>query len=355
MTEPGPARVEATGRWTYPRRVALATAVVLLVVLLVLLVDVLLLLFGSVVLAAALRSLAHLLERRARVPERWSVPAAVLLVLVVAALIGWAVGETLAGQLSRLGEQLPKAWAATTAWLERFEFGRTLLALAREALANGELPTPRLTSVAGTALGALGSLVLMLIVAIYLAADPQSYRRGLVRLLPWSWHARAETALQASRDGLRRWLLGQGLAMLFIGTSTGLALWLLGVPLAPILGLITGLLAFVPFYGSIAGAVLPILIAFDVSPQTALWVALLYLAIQQVEEFALVPLIQRRAVALPPVLSLVAALIFGVLLGPFGVVLATPLMVVVMILARTLYIDGVLDARDGVRASSPSA
>lgn len=355
MSDRGTTKTDLGDRWTYPRRVALATSVVLLVLLLWLLIDVLLLLFGSVVLASALRGLGHLLHRRAYMPERWSVPAAVLLVLALAIGIGWMVGESLAGQVSRLAEQLPKAWAATAAWLESFRLGRQVLAIVREALSNGGLPTPRLSTVASTAIGAIGGMVLMLIVAVYLALDPRPYRQGLVRLLPWSWHERAEVALQASREGLRRWLLGQSVSMLFIGITTGVGLWLLDVPLAPILGLISGLLAFVPFYGSIGGGALAVLIAFSAGPQTAFSVLLLVLAIQQTEELAVVPLVQQRAVSLPPVLSLVAALIFGILLGPLGVVLATPLMVVAMILARKLYIEGLLDARGGVRASSPSA
>ena len=354
MSDPGPKQSDLGGVWTYPRRVALAVAVVLILLLLWLLLDVMLLLFGSVVLASALRSLGHLLQRRAHLPQRWSVPGAVLLVAVTAVVIGWLVGASLAGQVAGLTEQLPRAWSAVTVWLERHELGRSLLSILRQAFADGSMPTPRLGSIAGTALGAIGSLLLMVIVAAYLALDPWPYRSGLVRLLPRSWHDRVEAALQASRDGLRRWLLGQGVSMLFIGVATGLGLWLIGVPLAPILGLITGLLAFVPFYGSIGGGVLSVLIAFSGGPQTALWTALLVLAVQQIEELVLVPLVQNRAVSLPPVLSLVAALIFGVLLGPLGVVLATPLMVVSMILARKLYVEGLLDARGGVRASSPS-
>lgn len=333
--------------WSFPRRVALVAVTAVLLALGWVLADVVVLVFGSIVFAVVLRAMAAALERGARVPPRWSVVVTVLVLLAGLAATGWLVGDALGGQLADLRAQLPRAWAATTRWLETVPAGRQALEALREAWRDGAIPAPRLAGLAGTMLGAIGSTVLMLIVAIYLAASPHTYRDGLLALVPPAHRPRAARAVDAAGEGLLRWLKGQALSMLFIGVTTAVGLWLLDVPLALTLGLISGLLAFVPFYGAIAGGVLSVLMGFVAGPQTALWVALLYLAVQQVEELLLLPLVQRWAVALPPVLGLVAALVFGVLFGPVGVVFATPLMVVAMIAVRVIYLEGVLHRHAG--------
>lgn len=132
--------------------------------------------------------------------------------------------------------------------------------------------------------------------------------------------------------------------MLFVGTSTAIGLALLGIPLALTLGLLAGALAFIPFFGPIASGVLAVLLAFMQGPDQALYVAVLCVLIQQVEGNVLMPLVQRWAVELPPVLGITAAVIFGLLFGLPGVVLASPLMVVAMVLVRKLYVEGVLEA-----------
>ena len=131
------------------------------------------------------------------------------------------------------------------------------------------VPWARLVSVAGLTLNALGSLLLMVLVAIFLAASPEPYQNGMVRLVPVAHRARVRAALQACGDALRRWLLGQALSMLFVGVSTALTLAVLGVPLAAAVGLLAGLMAFVPFFGAIAAGVLSVLLAFAEGPRTA--------------------------------------------------------------------------------------
>jgi predicted PurR-regulated permease PerM len=150
--------------------------------------------------------------------------------------------------------------------------------------------------------------------------------------------------LQAAGHGLSRWLLGQGLSMLAIGTLTAVGLGLMGMPMALGLGVIAGLFAFVPFFGAVTSGALVVLLAFAEGPDKALQAALLMLAVQQIEEFVLLPFIQRWAVRLPPVLGLIAAVIFALLFGPAGVLVATPLMVMVMILVQRLYVHRVVES-----------
>jgi predicted PurR-regulated permease PerM len=138
-------------------------------------------------------------------------------------------------------------------------------------------------------------------------------------------------------------MLGQVVLMVVVGTITAIGLALLGMPMALVLGLLAGLLEFVPFFGPVVAGVLAVLVAFPQGPQMALYVALLVASIQQIENHLLVPLVQRWAVELPPVLSLGAVLVFGTLFGMAGVVFGTPLMVLAMVLVQKLYVEQTLE------------
>jgi predicted PurR-regulated permease PerM len=194
----------------------------------------------------------------------------------------------------------------------------------------------KLLGAAMSTLGAAANMLLVLVLGIYLAADPGLYRRGVLRLVPSRHRTLASNVLNAAAVALRKWLGGQLVAMLLVGVLTGLGLALLGVPLAFSLAVIAALLEFVPFIGPIVAAIPAVLIAFAHDPSTALYVAVLYLAVQQVEGYVLMPLVQRWAVALPPALSALTVVAFGVLFGLPGVLFAVPLTVVVMALAGEL-------------------
>lgn len=328
-----------TGSFT--RRVLFVLGALLLVALLWHLADVLVLVFGAVVVAVALRALAGRLELW-RVPPRWSLAVALLLIVASGALVVAWIGEPLAEQLSRLREGLPAAFERVTAWLREHRIGVTVLEY-WASLRQDSVPWSRLLGVAGTAIGALGTLTLIVITGVYLAADPGLYRRGVLSLLPPARRADFAEALDRSAAGLRKWLLGQSLSMLFVGGATALGLLALSVPLALAIGLISGLLAFIPFFGALVGGGLAVLVAFMEGPQTALHVLILCIAIQQVEGHVLMPLVQRWAVALPPVLGLMSTLVFGVLFGVIGVLFATPMMVVVMTWVQCLYVERLTD------------
>ena len=153
-----------------------------------------------------------------------------------------------------------------------------------------------------------------------------------------------------SERALRLWLKGQAIAMVVVGLLTGIGLWALGMPSAFALGLLAGVLEFIPFAGPIIAAVPAILLALAVSPELALWVMLLYFAVQQFEGNLLTPLVQQYAVDLPGVVLLFSLIGFGTLFGTLGVILAAPLAVVTMVLVKRLYVIETLrhaDAHSG--------
>ena len=334
------------GPWTFPRKVLLVAFVVLLAAMAWQLMDLLMLAFGAVILATALRVLATALEQYARVPARVSVITGLLLVVILITTGLWLVGDPLAEQFERLREGLPAARDAVMQWLNSRRVGVIALEYLRDSDLQAQAGpwASRIAGFAGLTFGALGSAALMLVMGICLAVAPQTYKNGLIRLMPPSARRRTADALDASGQALSRWLLGQSISMLFVGATTAIGLWLLDVPLALSVGVLSGLLAFIPFFGAIAGGLIAVLLGFMQGPETALYVVILAVVIQQVEGNVLMPFVQRWAVDLPPVLGIAAAVMFGVLFGLTGVLLATPAMVVLIVLVERLYIDGVLEA-----------
>jgi predicted PurR-regulated permease PerM len=296
-----------------------------------------LVLFGAVLVAATLRALADPIVRRRWMPARAAVLLVVLLLLALGAVCVLLIGAPLAEQIQALRSALPEAWQSVKAWLQRSSIGSRVLEGVL-ALQQRELPLQGLAGFAAGAVAALSSLLLILLIGVYLAMDVRQYRDGLVRLMPAGQRARIGDALDATGKALTRWVLGQGVMMLAIGVAVAIGLSLLGVPMALALGLIAGLLEFVPFFGPIASGALAVLVAFAQGPVQALYVTLLFIVVQQIEGNLLVPLVQRWAVDLPPVISLASVLVFGTLFGALGVILGTPLAVVMMVMVQRLYV-----------------
>lgn len=144
---------------------------------------------------------------------------------------------------------------------------------------------------------------------------------------------------------LGQWLMGKLLSMLIVGVLTATGLALLQVPLALLLGIVAGLLDFIPYVGPIMAGVPAVLIAFSEGPQLALYVLLLFAALQLAEGYLLLPLIERRTVALPPALTIGAQVLLGALFGFAGVALATPITAVLTVAIAMLYVEDVLGDR----------
>lgn len=300
--------------------------------------------FGGVLVAATLRALADPLAATGRVSPRIALGLVVILVPLVLALVIWWLGDPLAAQLQSLGTDVPRAWEALKTWLESSAMGARVLDLVNELL-DAPVPWAGIANLATATLAGVSAVVLVVLMGVYLAFDVGLYKRGLVRLFPVRHRISIEAALDDSGHALTRWLLGQGIAMVAVGVVVAAGLALLGMPLALALGLIAGLLEFIPFFGPIASGLLAVLVAFVQGPQAALYVALLFTAVQQIEGNLLIPLVQRWAVRLPPVLGVAAVIVFGSLFGLPGVLFGTPLMVVAMVLVRKLYIEQMLEGK----------
>jgi predicted PurR-regulated permease PerM len=324
------------------RRTLIVLGVTLTAVVLWRISYALLLAFGAVLFSLFLRGLARKLDESTGIGIRTSlgVVGAALLALVGAgaALIGPAV----AGQFDELGNTLAQGLRELREHLEQAAWGKPLVGALTEGAKQNGGPFGLMGRAALGIVDAMLGFVVILVAGAYLAVSPRFYVEGAVRLLPKKRHARAREVLGETGKALWLWLLGQFIVMALVGVLTGLGLLLAGVPLALPLGLIAGMLEFIPFLGPFLAAVPVLLVAGTVDSQTALYAVLVLIAVQQIEANLLTPLVERRTVALPPVLLLIGTIASGLLFGVTGLVFAAPLMVVVMVWTRMLYMHDAL-------------
>ena len=308
--------------------------------------HVLLLVFISLLLAVALRSLSRPLARLTRLPEAVALIAVVLLVLGLLLGSGGLFIPTLTAQVDRLIQDLPHAANDARAALGRYGWGERLLEEAPSpADAVPSLPSTLLPGVGNFfsfTFATLANTVFALFVGLFFAVNPKLYTAGLVRLFPPKHRPRAGVALERVGTTLRAWLLGQLVAMLSAGTLTTLGLLILGTPSALALGFLAGLFEFIPTIGALFAAVPAVLLAFADSPLQALYVAIVFFVVQQIQSNIIMPLVYQRAVSLPPALTLSGILLMGVLFGFLGVLVATPLVAVVIQLVKLLYLEDTL-------------
>ena len=185
-------------------------------------------------------------------------------------------------------------------------------------------------------------LVLILVLSIYIGADPDTYHDGLMKLFPRPWRKRAGEVLTAISIALRKWLVTQLIAMMVIGVVSTVVLLILGVNAAVPLGVIAGLLEFVPTVGPILSALPAIAMGFVDSPQKALAVIVAYIAIQQMENYLLIPFLMREGVDLPPALTIIAQAIMALIFGFLGLLCAVPLLAATMVAVKMLYVQDVV-------------
>ncbi|HEX6938979.1 MAG TPA: AI-2E family transporter [Longimicrobiales bacterium] len=282
--------------------------------------------------------------------------AAVLVLVVLLTVVGalfLVAWPTLREQLLVIRRELPQAVGGVEAWFRAQytavtgEVGRPRPELAaqlrdrlgREAVDIVAGALPLLNTVVGAAFG----IFVVVFAGLYLTIEARLYVSGLTRLFPPSARPRIEHALREAGADLRHWILGTAINMLVIGVATTVGLALMGIPAALALGLIAGLLEFIPIYGPILSAVPAVAVALLLSPSDAIWVVVLYIVIQQLEANLLTPLVMKGAVRLPPALTLLFGALMAVLFGFLGLLLAVPILAATLALVRRLYVERLED------------
>jgi predicted PurR-regulated permease PerM len=325
----------------YFRLFVLAAAFVVGGLVLWMLTGLLLLAFGAILLAVLLRALASLVTRITSLRPPWSLLIAIVLIVAALAAFFALLGAQIQAQAMQLAGRLPEVIESLENRLGIEGIEDWVAERVQNAFEASSV-VGRVAGLSSALAGALANLVILLVAGIYFAVNPEIYRKGILLVFPRGMRAEADETAGAVGDALKLWLLGQLIAMLIVGTLTAAGLWILGVPSALALGLIAGLLDFVPFVGPIVAALPALAVAATIDLNTVLWVAGLYLVVQQIEGTLITPLVQQRTVDLPPALTIFAILAFGILFGPLGVLFATPLAVMAFVVVKKVWVRDTL-------------
>ena len=305
--------------------------------------------------------------RRVRIKRTIAASLVVFGTLAILVLIAAWTGPTLVDQSQELRTKLPEAVLKLEGWIAARQPGILDMIDPRDAVATmAPITTPdsvttspvggrsRLlgalshygASLTGLALGVLqstiavvGAMILVLFLSLYVAADPDVYRRGIIALVPVNRRAKVSALLTALSDTLKTWFRTQLIAMLVIGTVTTVALALLGIRGALPLGVIAGIFEFIPNVGPTLSAIPAILMGFADTPHTALIVAGVYWAIQFLENNLLIPYLMKEQLDLPPALTLVTQVVAAYVFGFLGLFVAIPMLAAIVVTVRTLWVE----------------
>jgi len=315
------------------RNVAIACVVVALFYLGWQIIEVLLLVLTAMLLAVALGGIAEWQSRFTRLPPRYAVIPVALIVIGAVGGVLYMFGNTIRIKTEELIVSLPAAW---TVFESRFHIqDMSIDSLIQRA--EHTTPSTVISVVRGVTSNAIqGTLALFLTVvaALYFALEPQIYRRIFLAAWPPERRPEIERRMMMVRHDLLGFLKAQFIAMVIVGLLIYAGLTFVGLSAALPLALFAAMAEFVPLVGPIIASVPALLIALTLGIDSFLWTLLVFLVVQQCESNLLSPLLQQHAVSLPPAVTLFAVLGFGSLFGPLGMLLATPIMVVVFAVAR---------------------
>lgn len=307
-----------------------------------------LLLFAGILIGCFWTGLARWLARKSGWGYGLTLALTITLCFSLLVAIFWYLGPAVARQLDQLIAQLPSSLSALRDKFGQYQWSQELLNMMPDGdqlVKNPEKIISRIAGFLGTAVGMLVDVVLVLVLAIFISVNPKLYHDGITLLFPERKRPRISHALNASSYTLFMWLVGRIIDMAILGLATGLGLWMLGFDLALALGILTALLCFIPNIGPVLSVIPPALIAVADPQLKVWWVVALYAGLQTLESYLLTPLIQKKAVELPPALLLIAQVVLAAMFGGLGLLLATPLVAVALVLVKMLYIEDVIGTR----------
>jgi predicted PurR-regulated permease PerM len=300
---------------------------------------ILLVLFAGCLGALVLATLTSQLQSWLRIP-RIVAFAAVLAALGLAVTLGvWLRGPALAQQLAQLQVDVPNAARRLYSSLGKSSWGQWMISNAPDDIQWSSWLSYAASGIRGAVsmvVTTLACLLLVVMASIYLAAEPEFYRRGMQRILPSPIGPKVEACLRGAIRTLRFWLLSRLISMTAIGLIVSVGLWLLGIPLAGTLGFIAALLTFIPNIGPLASALPAALIAFGISPMKGFLTVGVFCLAHFIEGNLVTPLADRRIVKLPPFLTLSLQLLLAPVAGVLGVALAAPLLAATLGVVRVL-------------------
>jgi predicted PurR-regulated permease PerM len=326
---------------SFAKKVWIAGGILALIVVLLLIIkttfSVLILVFAGVLIAVYFRGLSGLICRKTNWKEGICLTIAILGSILLMLALFWMIGAKVQTQIEELRKTLPVMVDNAKTKLNETSIGRQIV----EKISSPDT-AKKAQQTAGkffsSTFGVFGDIYVILFLGIFFTATPKDYTGGIVKLVPKKGRPQADHVLTTAGDHLKKWLKGQLFAMFVVFLLTAIGLLIIGVPLWLVLALIAGLLNFIPNFGPLIAMIPAVLIGLMQSPLTAGLVAGLYILVQMAESNFITPMVQKKLLDIPPALIIMAQLFIGPLTGGWGLVLATPILVFLIVLVQELYV-----------------
>lgn len=305
------------------------------------LLRVFLILFAGMLLGNFLTQLSSRIAHLGNISYGAAYTIVICTVLIIVSGTMYYMGSQIADQVNEFLLELNEASTQVESQLQLQNWWKQLRGLEGEGqsawAANKAVSTA--TTAAWSTLSVLGSALIIAFLGFYFALQPQVYREGFTKLFKRKSRDQVRTILDKAAVRLWRWVLGRLIGILVIGVASSIGLWLMGIPLPITLGVLAGLLNFIPNVGPIIAGIPAVLFGLQQGMYVAGYVLIFYFLLQFVESYFLTPFIDQHQVSIPPGLMLSAQLLLGVLAGFLGLLLATPLTVLAVILVNELHVE----------------
>lgn len=300
--------------------------------------NILILVLAGTLIACYFRGMSSFIRNKTNWNRKISMSVSVLGTVLIISGIFWLIGATVSAQASEIEETLPAIIEDAQQSLNGSRIGRELMEKIEELQSSEKLPE-FLSRFLMTTFGGIGDIYIILLIGIFFTISPQLYKKGMVQLVPPGKRDRAEDVLEHLGTGLTKWLTGKFIAMLGVFALTAIGLIILGIPMWLTLAVLAGILNFVPNFGPLAAMIPAVLIALAISPTTALIVAILYTGVQLIESSLITPKAQQKLIKIPPALIILSQIFIGAMTGIWGIIFATPLVLIIIILVQDLYVN----------------
>lgn len=295
-------------------------------------------LLAAALIALFFNGIAFLVHRLTKWPHWLCLSIGFVVVIALTALASWFIGYRIQDQLVTLTDSFPGYIETAKTKISQSPVGKKILEYATSDKSVAKVKVFSENFLSGI-LSAAGNLYVIIFVAMFFTISPKVYYTGFIKLIPKGGQAKAETILHSMAMELSKWIKGKLFAMLVVFILTTIGLLILDIPMPLALALIAGLLNFIPNFGPVIGMIPAVLITLPMGNNIALMVAGLYIAIQVIESNFITPLVQQKLVKIPPALIITGQVIMGLLTGALGLLLATPIIVILMILVKNLYLS----------------
>jgi predicted PurR-regulated permease PerM len=325
---------------SYIEKVWQTVAIVALLVVFILIArvafNVLLMALAGSLMAVYFHGLGDLIQRHTKLSRRLAMTISIAGTIIILGLLSWFIGAKIQAQVTQLSNTLPHTVNTAKGKLNESLAGQKVL----EAFSGGNSNKlyDTVQRFFNTSFGVLGDLYIIMFLGIFFTASPDLYKDGILVLVPADKKPLAHRIIDRISLALKGWLKGMLLSMVLITILIAVGLTIIGIPVAMVLGFITGILEIIPNFGPLIAMAPGVLLALTIGGGTAIIVALLYIVSQTIVANIVTPLIQKKMINLPPALTLISQLIMGALSGALGIILAVPLLAMLIILVDELYV-----------------